>query len=183
MSYCQVITTCIWIYQGFHCCTKVCNLHLDVSSSKSRDNWMHWRRCNLLKWKGIYKNYEPFTDQFKPIYFTCNGLNKPIGFNYKLSKVWRIMLCNPMKAYGCLGKYSHRAGQWPVIGWKHLGGPWPLSHFYRELSSGCIRTVRVVIQSESSGWTTCWYWWLASIKVSSHQYRLAGDYDQEIGHL
>ena len=33
---------------------------------------------------------------------------------------------------------SSRAGRWPVIGWKHLGGPWPLSDFYRELSSGCI---------------------------------------------
>ena len=29
-------------------------------------------------------------------------------------------------------------GRRPVIGWKHLGGPWPLSHFYRELSSGFI---------------------------------------------
>ena len=56
------------------CCTKVCNLHLDDSFSKSRDNRMHWTRCNLLKWKGIYKNYEPFTDQLQPIYFTCNGL-------------------------------------------------------------------------------------------------------------
>ena len=33
---------------------------------------------------------------------------------------------------------SARAGRQPVIGRKHLGGPWPLSHFYRELSSGCI---------------------------------------------
>ena len=33
---------------------------------------------------------------------------------------------------------SARAGRRPVIGWKHLGGPWPLSDFYRELSSGCI---------------------------------------------
>ena len=33
---------------------------------------------------------------------------------------------------------SSRAGRRPVIGWKHLGGPWPLSDFYRELSSGCI---------------------------------------------
>ena len=33
---------------------------------------------------------------------------------------------------------SARAGRRPVIGWKLLGGPWPLSHFYRELSSGCI---------------------------------------------
>ena len=32
---------------------------------------------------------------------------------------------------------SARAGR-PVIGWKHFGGPWPLSDFYRELSSGCI---------------------------------------------
>ena len=31
-----------------------------------------------------------------------------------------------------------RAGRQPVIGWKHLGGPWPLSDFCRELSSGCI---------------------------------------------
>ena len=28
----------ILIYQGVHCCTKVCNLHLDASPSKSRDN-------------------------------------------------------------------------------------------------------------------------------------------------
>ena len=34
---------------------------------------------------------------------------------------------------------SSRAGRpRPVIGWKHLGGPWPLSDYYRELSSGCI---------------------------------------------
>ena len=65
---------CILIYQGVYCCTKVCNLHLDDSLSKSRDNRMHWTRCNLLKWKGIYKNYEPFTDQLQPIYFTCNDL-------------------------------------------------------------------------------------------------------------
>ena len=45
----------ILIYQGVYCCTKVCNLHLDDSFSKSRDNWMYWTRCNLLKWKGIYK--------------------------------------------------------------------------------------------------------------------------------
>ena len=64
----------ILIYQGVHCCTKVCNLHLDDSPSKSRDNRMHWTRSNLLKWKGIYKNYEPFTDQLQPIYFTCNDL-------------------------------------------------------------------------------------------------------------
>ena len=70
--------------------------HLDVSPSKSRDNWT---RCNLLEWKGIYKNCEPFTDQLQPICFTCNGLQtKPIGFKYRLSKVWRIMLCNTMKA-------------------------------------------------------------------------------------
>ena len=30
---------------------------------------------------------------------------------------------------------SARAGQRPVIGWKHFGG---FSHFYRELTSGCI---------------------------------------------
>ena len=66
--------TLILIYQGVHCCTKVCNLHLDDSPSKSRDNRMHWTRSNLLKWKGIYKNYEPFTDQLQPIYFTCNDL-------------------------------------------------------------------------------------------------------------
>ena len=64
----------ILIYQGVHCCTKVCNLHLDDSPSKSRDNQMHWTRSNSLKWKGIYKNYEPFTDQLQPIYFTCNDL-------------------------------------------------------------------------------------------------------------
>ena len=63
----------ILIYQGVHCCTKVYNLHLDDSPSKS-DNRMHWTRSNLLKWKGIYKNYEPFTDQLQPIYFTCNDL-------------------------------------------------------------------------------------------------------------
>ena len=52
-----------------------------------------------LNEKGIYKNCEPFTDQLQPIYFACNGLQtKPIGFKYKLSKVWRIMLCNTMKA-------------------------------------------------------------------------------------
>ena len=33
---------------------------------------------------------------------------------------------------------SARAGRQPVIGLKHFGGPWPLSHFYRELTSGCI---------------------------------------------
>ena len=32
---------CILIYQGVYCCTKVCNLHLDDSLSKSRDNRMH----------------------------------------------------------------------------------------------------------------------------------------------
>ena len=89
----------ILIYQGVHCCTKVCNLHLDDSPSKSRDNRMHWTQWNLLEWKGIYKNCEPFTDQLQPIYFSYNGLQtKPIGFKYKLSKVWRIMLCNTMKA-------------------------------------------------------------------------------------
>ena len=31
----------ILIYQGVYCCTKVCNLHLDDSLSKSRDNRMH----------------------------------------------------------------------------------------------------------------------------------------------
>ena len=69
-----VTTFSILIYQGVHCCTKVCNLHLDDSPSKSRDNRMHWTRSNLLKWKGIYKNYEPFTDQLQPVYFTCNDL-------------------------------------------------------------------------------------------------------------
>ena len=69
-----VICAHILIYQGVYCCTKVCNLHLDDSPSKSRDNRMHWTRSNLLKWKGIYKNYEPFTDQLQPIYFTCNDL-------------------------------------------------------------------------------------------------------------
>ena len=46
---------------------------------------------------------------------------------------------------------SARAGRGPVIGRKHSGGPWPLSHFYREQTSGLLRTVRVVIQPESSG--------------------------------
>ena len=63
----------ILIYQGIHCYTKVCNLHLDVSSSKSM-TIKALNRYNLLKWKGIYKNYEPFTDQLQPIYFTWNGL-------------------------------------------------------------------------------------------------------------
>ena len=70
----QVVLKSILIYQGVHCCTKVCNLHLDDSLSKSRDNRMHWTRCNLLKWKGSSKNYELFTDQLQPIYFTCNDL-------------------------------------------------------------------------------------------------------------
>ena len=108
----------ILIYQGVHCCTKVCNLHLDDSPSKSRDNRKHWTRCNLLEWKGIYNNCEPFTDQLQPIYFTCNGLQtKPIGFKYKLSKVWRIVLCNPMKVFFLF--QLARAGRRPVIGWKH----------------------------------------------------------------
>ena len=34
-------TQSILIYQGVHCCTKVCNLQLDASPSKSRDNRMH----------------------------------------------------------------------------------------------------------------------------------------------
>ena len=34
--------------------------------------------------------------------------------------------------------FPARVGRRPVIGWKYLGGPWPLSHFYREPSSGCI---------------------------------------------
>ena len=70
----KLLYTSILIYQGVYCCTKVCNLHLDDSFSKSRDNRMHWTRCNLLKWKGIYNNYESFTDQLQPIYFTCNDL-------------------------------------------------------------------------------------------------------------
>ena len=37
----------ILIYHGVHCCTKVCNLYLDVSPSKSCDNRMHWTRCKL----------------------------------------------------------------------------------------------------------------------------------------
>ena len=77
LEFLSLIVICPWpilIYQGVHCCTKVCNLHLDDSSSKSRDNRMHWTRCNLLKWKGIYNNYESFTDQLQPIYFTCNDL-------------------------------------------------------------------------------------------------------------
>ena len=36
---CQAAT--ILIYQGVYCCTKVCNLHLDDSPSKSCDNRMH----------------------------------------------------------------------------------------------------------------------------------------------
>ena len=35
----------ILIYQGVHCCTKVCNLQLDSNPSKSRDNRMHWTGC------------------------------------------------------------------------------------------------------------------------------------------
>ena len=70
----HVIPLSSWSIKVSICCTKVCNLHLDDSFSKSRDNRMHWTRCNLLKWKGIYKNYEPFTDQLQPIYFTCNDL-------------------------------------------------------------------------------------------------------------
>ena len=53
-------TVCILIYQGVHCCIKVCNIHPDISPPKSRDNRMHWTRCNLLEGKGIYENYEPF---------------------------------------------------------------------------------------------------------------------------
>ena len=40
-------------------------------------NAKFYSRQNLLiysKWKSIYKNYEPFTDQLQPIYFTCNDL-------------------------------------------------------------------------------------------------------------
>ena len=60
---------------------------------------------------------------------------------------------------------SSRAGRRPVIGWKHLGGPWPLSDFYRDCPQGVLQTERVVIQPESlqtervviqpesSGWT------------------------------
>ena len=71
-------------------CQKADHRHLDLSRCpllhkrlqpppwcqppKSRDNRRHWTRCNLLEWKGIYTNYEPFTDQLQPIYFTCNGL-------------------------------------------------------------------------------------------------------------
>ena len=57
---------------------------------------------------------------------------------YKLSKVWRIMLCNPMKALLNQGSFMSRVGRLPVIGWKRICGLWPLSHFYRELFSGCI---------------------------------------------
>ena len=134
----------ILIYLGVHCCTKVCNLLLDISSIKKRDNWIPWTEGCLLAWKGIYKNYVPFTDQLQTIYFTYNGLyTKPIGFKYKLSNVWRIMLWNPMKALlkqGCLNQWSFttRDGRQLVIGWKDVCGIWLLSRFYRELISGCI---------------------------------------------
>ena len=36
-----ILSPFILIYQGVHCCTKACNLHLDDSPSKSRDNRMH----------------------------------------------------------------------------------------------------------------------------------------------
>ena len=101
---------------------KVCNLHLDDSPSKSHDNRMHWTRCNLLEWKGIYNNCEPFTDQLQPIYFTCNGLQtKPICFKYKLSKVWRNYIMQSNESLGVLRLIfpSARAGRRPVIGWKH----------------------------------------------------------------
>ena len=38
---CNIYVLPILIYQGVYCCTKVCNLHLDDSFSKSRDNRMH----------------------------------------------------------------------------------------------------------------------------------------------
>ena len=54
-----IIMAFILIYQGVHCCTKVCNLHLEISPIKV------WplTGCDSLEWKGIYKNYVPFTDQ------------------------------------------------------------------------------------------------------------------------
>ena len=83
--------------------------------------------------------------------------------------MWRIMLCNPMKALlnqGCLNQWSFtaRASRWPVIGWKHLCGLWPLSHFYRELISGC----RSITDCKSSD--TTWELRMGAISQESITY-------------
>ena len=89
--------------------------------------------------------------------------------------MWRIMLCNPMKALlnqGCLNQWSFpaRVGLRPVIGWKYLCGLWPLSHSYRELISECIMDYK--------GSDTTWElrmdrpkrWWFGSISNSQVKY-------------
>ena len=128
------------IYQGVHCCTNVCNLHLDDSPSKSRDNRMHWTEVTCLNERVFIK--------------TINHLLTNCSQSTLLAMICRLSLLVLIQAKQCVKDYvmqsneslgvlrlifpSSRAGRWPVIGWKHLGGPWPLSDFYRELSSGCI---------------------------------------------
>ena len=47
---------------------------LDICLIKKCEHWIPWTGCDLLEWKGIYKNYVPSIDQLQPIYFACNGL-------------------------------------------------------------------------------------------------------------
>ena len=110
--------------------------------------------CNLLEWKGrpIYKNYEPFADQLQPIYFTCNSLyTKTIGFKDKLSKVWRIVKCNPMTALlnqGCLNQWSV-TGLWLVKS-TFVGYVTVLQIVYRELKGTPPRAATYVHTQRTS---------------------------------
>ena len=103
-------------------------------------NQLHlcWALLALTIANRVSKNYVPFTGQLQPIYFTCNGLKtKPIGFKYKLSKVWRIMLCNPMKALlnqGCLNQCSFRP---PLV-----DSLWLTEHCYNQPRGDCYNLSR-----------------------------------------
>ena len=105
---------------------------------------MCWALLALTIANRVSKNYVPFTGQLQPIYFTCNGLKtKPIGFKYKLSKVWRVMLCNPMKPFlnqGCLNQCSFRASL--------VDSLWLTEHCYNQPRGDCYNLPRHTLRDK-----------------------------------
>ena len=130
-------------YQGVHCCTKIATSTLISAPLKAVTIKCIEHDVTCLNERVLVKTmYNLLTNCSQSILPAMACRLSLLVLKYKLSKVWRIMLCNPMKALlnqGCLNQWSFTlASQRPVIGWKHFGGLWPLSHFYRELISGCI---------------------------------------------
>ena len=142
ISFCNL---CILIYQVVYCCTKVCNLHLISAPLKGATIEYFEQDVTCLNEKVFIENmYHLLTNCSQSLLpaMVCT-LTKPIGFKYKLSNVWRIVLCSPMKALlnqECLNQcaITTRGGRQPVIDWNDFSGIWLWLHFYRELIPGGI---------------------------------------------